>query len=273
MRTTFDFAPLFRSSVGFDRMLDALKAASHVTTIGNWPPYDIIRSGEDEYRITMAVAGLTEADLTLTQEQNLLVVAGRKAGDDEDNGRYLYRGIADGAFERRFERADHVKVVGASLSDGMLTIDLKREIPPEILPPAAAARDVPPRPRSGPRAAFRHRSCVGSQRTRRTTSPSSRPARRASRRSRPAWPKPAGRRRRCERSPVPASPHEAHAYGGRCSASGRRAAVVERVRSVVRGLPAVAASADPGWRGRSPLISGPDRLACLPARCNGRNRA
>ncbi|KAB2680970.1 Hsp20 family protein [Brucella pseudintermedia] len=132
MRPTFDFSPLFRSSVGFDRMLNALEAASRVESIDNWPPYDIAKLGEDDYRITMAVAGFSQKDLTISQEQNMLMVAGQKA--DEDNVQYLHRGIAGRAFQRRFELADHVKVVGASLTDGLLTIDLKRQIPEEMKP-------------------------------------------------------------------------------------------------------------------------------------------
>lgn len=146
MRTTFDFAPLFRSSVGFDRMLDALESASRVASIDNWPPYDIVKVDEDDYRISMAVAGFTQADLTITQEQNLLMVAGQKSGDDEANGQYLHRGITARAFQRRFELADHVKVVGASLVNGLLTIDLKREIPEEAKPrriAIAAAEALP----------------------------------------------------------------------------------------------------------------------------------
>ena len=134
MRTTFDFAPLFRSSIGFDRMLDALETASRVPSIDNWPPYDIAKVSEDDYRISMAVAGFTQNDLTLTQEQNMLMVAGQKADGGEENGQYLHRGIAGRAFQRRFELADHVKVVGASLADGLLTIDLKRELPEEMKP-------------------------------------------------------------------------------------------------------------------------------------------
>lgn len=134
MRTTFDLAPLFRSSIGFDRMLDTLETASRVTTADNWPPYDIVKTGEDDYHISMAVAGFTEDDLTITQEQNMLRVTGQKMGDEEDNRQYLYRGIAGRAFERRFELADHVKVVGASLVNGLLTIDLKREVPEEMRP-------------------------------------------------------------------------------------------------------------------------------------------
>jgi molecular chaperone IbpA len=132
MRTTFDFTPLFRSSIGFDRMLHALEAASRVETIDNWPPYDIAKLDENDYRITMAVAGFSQDDLTITQEQNMLMVSGRKAG--EDGGQYLHRGIAGRDFQRRFELADHVKVVGASLADGLLTVDLRREIPEEMKP-------------------------------------------------------------------------------------------------------------------------------------------
>ncbi len=134
MRTTFDFAPLFRSSVGFDRMLEALESASRVAPIDNWPPYDIVKLGEDDYRISMAVAGFTQDDLTITQEQNMLMVAGQKSDEGEANGQYLHRGIAARAFQRRFELADHVKVVGASLVNGLLTIELKRELPEEMKP-------------------------------------------------------------------------------------------------------------------------------------------
>lgn len=132
MRTNLDFSPLFRSSIGFDRMLNALEAASRVESIDNWPPYDIIKTGEDDYRIAMAVAGFTQDELTITQEQNMLFVAGQKANDDDQQ--YLHRGIAGRSFQRRFELADHVKVVGAGLVDGLLTVDLKREIPEEMKP-------------------------------------------------------------------------------------------------------------------------------------------
>jgi molecular chaperone IbpA len=132
MRTNLDFSPLFRSSIGFDRMLDALEAASRVESIDNWPAYDIIKTGEDDYRIAMAVAGFSQDELTITQEQNMLVVAGQK--EDAREEQYLHRGIADRTFQRRFELADHVKVMGAGLVNGLLTIDLKREIPEEMKP-------------------------------------------------------------------------------------------------------------------------------------------
>jgi molecular chaperone IbpA len=132
MRTNLDFSPLFRSSIGFDRMLNALDAASRIETIDNWPPYDIVKMGEDDYRIAMAVAGFTQDELTITQEQNMLFIAGQKSNGDDKQ--YLHRGIMDRSFQRRFELADHVKVTGASLADGLLTVDLKREVPEEMKP-------------------------------------------------------------------------------------------------------------------------------------------
>jgi molecular chaperone IbpA len=133
MRTNLDFTPLFRSSIGFDRIFDMLENARRVGTIDNWPPYDIAKAGEDEYSITMAVAGFSEDELTITHQPNMLIVSGSKPAED-DEGQYLYRGIAGRAFERRFELADHVKVAGASLSNGLLSIDLKREVPEEMKP-------------------------------------------------------------------------------------------------------------------------------------------
>jgi molecular chaperone IbpA len=132
MRTTLDFAPLYRSSIGFDRMFDMLDNASRVQSVDNWPPYDIVKTGDDDYRLAMAVAGFAQDELTITHEPNLLVVAGQKS--KEDNGQYLHRGLAGRNFERRFELADHVKVAGASLVNGLLTLDLKREIPDAMKP-------------------------------------------------------------------------------------------------------------------------------------------
>ena len=140
MRTEYDFGPLFRSSVGFDRMLDLLQ---HSTRGGPdehhaYPPYDIERAGEDGYRVTLAVAGFRPEELTVTAQQNLLVVAGdrrgRSDGGTEQQRQVLYRGIAGRAFERRFELADHMKVVGADLADGLLTIELRREVPEAMRP-------------------------------------------------------------------------------------------------------------------------------------------
>ncbi|MDC9809874.1 MULTISPECIES: Hsp20 family protein [Rhizobium] len=132
MRTNLDFSPLFRSSVGFERMLNALEAASRAETIDNWPPYDIVKTGEDDYRIAMAVAGFSQDELAIIQEQNMLVVSGQKANGEDVQ--YLHRGIAGRSFQRRFELADHVKVLDAGLVNGLLTIDLKREIPEEMKP-------------------------------------------------------------------------------------------------------------------------------------------
>jgi molecular chaperone IbpA len=132
MRTAFDFSPLYRSSIGFDRVFDLLENANRVTTVDNWPPYDIAKIGYDDYRITMAVAGFAENELSMTQEHNMLMVVGQKSG--EETGEYLHHGIAGRAFERRFQLADHVKVTGAGLKNGLLTIDLKREVPEEMKP-------------------------------------------------------------------------------------------------------------------------------------------
>lgn len=132
MRTVLDFTPLYRSSVGFDRVFDLLDNASRVASVDNWPPYDIAKMGDDDYRITMAVAGFAQDELTVTQEGNNLLVGGSKTSDD--SGDYLHRGIAGRTFQRRFELADHVKVAAASLTNGLLTIDLKREIPEEMKP-------------------------------------------------------------------------------------------------------------------------------------------
>jgi molecular chaperone IbpA len=140
----FDFSPLFRSTVGFDRVFQLLDTMSSDGAMnGNgYPPYNIEKSGENGYRITVAVAGFTDKDIEIVQQENTLRVAGRIA-DRNDNGSYLHRGIATRAFERRFELADHVRVSGASLENGLLHIDLVREVPeekkPRVIPVASAA--------------------------------------------------------------------------------------------------------------------------------------
>ncbi len=137
MRTVFDFSPYRRSTVGFDLLFDTLEAAARGDTGGtNYPPYDIERTGEDAYRITLAIAGFAEDEIELTAQQNLLVVAGKKAEvvANDDDHRYLHRGIANRAFERRFQLADHVRVTGAALTNGLLAIELVREVPEAMKP-------------------------------------------------------------------------------------------------------------------------------------------
>ena len=132
MRPELDFAPLYRSSIGFDRVFNLLSNTQRLNAIDTWPAYDIVKTGEDDYRITMAVAGFGEGDLDITQERNVLVIKGGKA--EELQGEYLHRGIAGRSFERKFELADHVRVEGADLRHGLLTISLKREVPEAMKP-------------------------------------------------------------------------------------------------------------------------------------------
>ncbi|MGV8854774.1 MAG: Hsp20 family protein [Devosia sp.] len=127
MRTNLDFSPLYRSSIGFDRLFNLLDDASRLPAIDTWPPYDIIKIGDDDYQIVMAVAGFAPDELSVTHEPNLLMVGGQKSG--EDGAEYLHRGLTGRSFQRRFELADHVSVAGATAVNGLLTIDLKREIP------------------------------------------------------------------------------------------------------------------------------------------------
>ena len=130
----YDFSPLFRYSVGFDRMQRLLDAAlERSDNAPSYPPYNIESVGENAYRITMAVAGFAEEDLDVTVKENQLTIAGRSERK-EDEVSYLHRGIATRAFERRFDLADHVKVVGANLANGMLTVSLERVVPEESKP-------------------------------------------------------------------------------------------------------------------------------------------
>jgi molecular chaperone IbpA len=132
MRTNFDLSPLFRSSIGFDRVFDLLESASRLQPVDTWPPYDIARQGDDAYRITMALAGYTPEDVTVTYKPNLLIVSGSRSEKDDSN--YLHRGLNGGSFERNFELADFVEVADARLENGLLTIDLKRELPEAMKP-------------------------------------------------------------------------------------------------------------------------------------------
>jgi molecular chaperone IbpA len=149
MRTSLDFSPLSRSSVGFDRVFNLLENASRVETIDNWPPYDIAKVDDDDYRITMAAAGFSQDELAITHEPNRLVVTGQKAS--EETGQYLHRGIAGRSFQRRFDLADHVKVTGANLTNGLLTIELKREIPEAMKPRRIEIATDPALPKAEPK--------------------------------------------------------------------------------------------------------------------------
>jgi len=130
----FDFSPLFRSTIGFDRLTRLVDAASRVDSAAlAYPPYNIEKTGEDAYRLTMAVAGFSPGEVDVTVHESSLLVTG-KAKSDDDGSRYLHRGIARRAFERRFSLADHIKVVGASLDNGMLHVDLVRDVPEAAKP-------------------------------------------------------------------------------------------------------------------------------------------
>ncbi len=131
-----DLSPLYRSTVGFDRMFSLLDSMTGADNVGNgYPPYNIERTGENAYRITMAVAGFAESDLDIQIKESILRVRGEKAAPaGEEQAEMLYRGIAERGFERRFQIADHVEVEGASLANGLLHIDLVREIPEAMKP-------------------------------------------------------------------------------------------------------------------------------------------
>jgi molecular chaperone IbpA len=132
MRTNFDFTPFRMSTVGFDRLFDLLEngLAAHVGE--GYPPFNIIREGDDRYRIDLAVAGFRQNEIEISAQQNMLVVTGRKS--DGEEGHVLYRGIGGRDFERRFGMADHVQVRSADLKDGVLSIELMREIPEAMKP-------------------------------------------------------------------------------------------------------------------------------------------
>ena len=129
----FDLSPLFRTSVGFDRLNNLFDAALHIDEAPSYPPYNIEKLDVDRYSITMAVAGFSEADVEVLVKDNTLTVNG-KIGDAEEAKSYLYRGIAGRAFNRSFQIADHIKVTGAELDNGLLHIELIREIPEEMRP-------------------------------------------------------------------------------------------------------------------------------------------
>ena len=131
---SYDLSPLFRSTVGFDRMMRLLDAAGRVDESAlTYPPYNIEKTGEDSYRVTMAVAGFSQDELNITVQEGVLTVTG-KAVKEEEPKQFLHRGIARRAFERRFELADHIQVRGANLTNGPLHIDLVREVPEAMKP-------------------------------------------------------------------------------------------------------------------------------------------
>jgi len=134
---TLDFSPLFRSTIGFDRLMRLADTATRLDSGNAYPPYNIESTGENAYRLTMAVAGFAADELDITVQENALLVTG-KSKREEEGKEYLYRGIARRAFERRFQLADHIKVAGASLDNGLLHVDLVREIPE-----AKKARTIP----------------------------------------------------------------------------------------------------------------------------------
>ena len=131
--TRFDFSPLFRSTVGFDRMMNTLEASARSGEEG-YPPYNIEKKGENDYRITMAVAGFGEDDLSIEVRDSTVTVSGSTSGEGDKERTYLYRGIAARSFKRAFQLADHVHVSGANLENGLLHVDLVREVPEALKP-------------------------------------------------------------------------------------------------------------------------------------------
>ncbi len=144
----YDLTPLLRATVGFERMFNMLDTATRLDeSAPSYPPYNIEKTGEDTYRIVMAVAGFGEADLEVTAKENNLVVAGKKdkAPEAQAQDRYLHRGIATRTFERRFDLADHIRVTGARLENGLLHIELVRELPEAMKPRSIAIETVAPK--------------------------------------------------------------------------------------------------------------------------------
>lgn len=137
----FDFTPYRRSTVGFDRLFDLLERQARLQSGDNYPPFNIERQGDDAYRITLAVAGFRPSDIEITAQANLLVITGRKPESEDRN--YLHVGIANRGFERRFELADFVRVDKADLADGLLVIDLVREVPEAMKPKKIAVGQQP----------------------------------------------------------------------------------------------------------------------------------
>ena len=132
---TVDLSPLYRTFIGFDHLASLMDAAARTDKQPSFPPYNIEALDKDKYRITMAVAGFSEDELSLQSENNTLVVSGTKAGKEQnDERKFIHQGIAERNFERKFQLGDHVKVLGADLANGLLSIDLEREIPEALKP-------------------------------------------------------------------------------------------------------------------------------------------
>lgn len=138
-----DFTPYRRSTVGFDHLFDLLESQARNNSGDNYPPFNIARTGEDNYRITLAVAGFRPQDIDITAHQNLLTVQGKKRDDVDGGAEMLHVGIANRGFERRFELADHVRVQQADMADGLLIIDLVREVPEAMKPKKIAVNGTP----------------------------------------------------------------------------------------------------------------------------------
>lgn len=140
--TTFDYAPLSRSTIGFDRLLDMVSAAQRAGSEDNYPPYNIQRLGDDSYQISLAVAGFGPDEIAITAEQNVLTIEGKKA--EKEQGEYLYRGISASHFKRQFNLADYVQVKNATFENGLLRIELAREIPEAMKPRRIAINGATP---------------------------------------------------------------------------------------------------------------------------------
>lgn len=143
MRSAFDFAPFRRSTIGFDRLFDMLENSSMAQGGENYPPFDLLQVDENHYRINLAVAGFGRDEIDIVAQQNQLIVTGKKVEDEKSE--YVHRGIANRSFERRFGLADHIKVTEADLKDGLLSIDLVREIPEAMKPRKISIGGAEPR--------------------------------------------------------------------------------------------------------------------------------
>lgn len=130
----FDLTPYRRSTVGFDRLFDLIENSARLQQTDNYPPFNIERHSDDRYRVTLAVAGFKPDEIDITAQQNLLLITGKKVETEQDRGKFVHLGIANRNFERRFELADFVRVEDATLADGLLTVDLVREIPDAMKP-------------------------------------------------------------------------------------------------------------------------------------------